>query len=184
MDVYYYSPCGAKLRSKPDVQRFLDAMIEGGSGLYLGVNIDDFDFRSLIILWRGTGTAAGVRRESPPPPPPPPPPLSLINDTVPDGTPVLKNFGDAGDFRGVVTSYDAARRWYNVRYSDGDAEDMDLRELFPAAVAARRGPSTHHHHHHHHHIHYPKSRRLISHRLFHQNHIIRHRLNPRNMTRA
>jgi len=41
-DAYYYSPCGKRMRSKPDVQRFLDQCKEKGK--YLDVSIDSFDF--------------------------------------------------------------------------------------------------------------------------------------------
>lgn len=41
-DAYYYSPCGKRMRSKPDVQRFLDKVRPEGK--YLDVSIDSFDF--------------------------------------------------------------------------------------------------------------------------------------------
>ena len=41
-DAYYYSPCGKRMRSKPDVQRFLDKKREEGK--YTDVSIESFDF--------------------------------------------------------------------------------------------------------------------------------------------
>ena len=41
-DAYYYSPCGKRMRSRPDVQRFLDKSKEQGK--YLDVGIESFDF--------------------------------------------------------------------------------------------------------------------------------------------
>ena len=41
-DAYYYSPCGKRMRSKPDVQRFLDK--KRPEGKYVDVTIDQFDF--------------------------------------------------------------------------------------------------------------------------------------------
>ena len=41
-DAYYYSPCGKRMRSKPDVQRFLDK--KRPEGKYTDVTIDQFDF--------------------------------------------------------------------------------------------------------------------------------------------
>ena len=41
-DAYYYSPCGKRMRSKPDVQRFLDKCHDAGK--YIDVSIDSFDF--------------------------------------------------------------------------------------------------------------------------------------------
>ena len=41
-DAYYYAPCGKKMRSKPDVQRFLDK--KRPEGKYTDVTIDQFDF--------------------------------------------------------------------------------------------------------------------------------------------
>ena len=41
-DAYYYSPCGKRMRSKPDVQRFLDKCREEGK--YTDVSIESFDF--------------------------------------------------------------------------------------------------------------------------------------------
>lgn len=41
-DAYYYSPCGKRMRSKPDVQRFLDKCREEGK--YMDVSIESFDF--------------------------------------------------------------------------------------------------------------------------------------------
>ena len=54
-DAYYYSPCGKRMRSKPDVQRFLDKSKEVGK--YLDVNIESFDF--------ATGDRRGVPAKAP-----------------------------------------------------------------------------------------------------------------------
>jgi hypothetical protein len=54
-DAYYYSPCGKRMRSKPDVQRFLDKSKEQGK--YLDVNIESFDF--------ATGDRRGVPAKAP-----------------------------------------------------------------------------------------------------------------------
>jgi hypothetical protein len=54
-DAYYYSPCGKRMRSKPDVQRFLDKSKEQGK--YLDVNIESFDF--------ATGDRRGVQTKAP-----------------------------------------------------------------------------------------------------------------------
>lgn len=43
-DAYYYSPCGKRMRSKPDVQRFLDKCKERGK--YVDVGIESFDFHT------------------------------------------------------------------------------------------------------------------------------------------
>ena len=45
-DAYYYSPCGKRMRSKPDVQRFLDACRKEGK--YEDVCIDAFDFGTTL----------------------------------------------------------------------------------------------------------------------------------------
>ena len=54
-DAYYYSPCGKRMRSKPDVQRFLDKSKEQGK--YLDVGIESFDF--------ATGDRRGVPAKAP-----------------------------------------------------------------------------------------------------------------------
>ena len=54
-DAYYYSPCGKRMRSKPDVQRFLDKSKEQGK--YLDVGIESFDF--------ATGDRRGVAVKAP-----------------------------------------------------------------------------------------------------------------------
>ena len=54
-DAYYYSPRGKRMRSKPDVQRFLDKSKEQGK--YLDVGIESFDF--------ATGDRRGVAVKAP-----------------------------------------------------------------------------------------------------------------------
>ena len=54
-DAYYYSPCGKRMRSKPDVQRFLDKCKEQGK--YLDVGVESFDF--------ATGDRRGVAVKAP-----------------------------------------------------------------------------------------------------------------------
>lgn len=45
-DVYYHSPCGERVRSRPDVQRFLDRKKKEGVTRYLAVTVTEFDFSS------------------------------------------------------------------------------------------------------------------------------------------
>ena len=45
-DVYYHTPCGERLRSRPDVQRFLDRQKKAGNDRYLAVTVSEFDFSS------------------------------------------------------------------------------------------------------------------------------------------
>lgn len=62
-DAYYYSPCGTRFRSKPEVQRFLDLVRPEGH--YGGVSIDSFDFSTQETrIVRPVNEGAGKRRLS------------------------------------------------------------------------------------------------------------------------
>lgn len=44
-------------------------------------------------------------------------------------------------YKGKITSYDAANKWYRVRYADNDEEDMNIKEILPLLVEPRGGPT-------------------------------------------
>ena len=44
------------------------------------------------------------------------------------GIRVVKLF-DGGVFLGIITSYDPRKKWYRVKYTDGDEEELTYREL-------------------------------------------------------
>jgi hypothetical protein len=49
---------------------------------------------------------------------------------------VQKTFGSHGVFRGEVVGYTAGKRWYRVRYTDGDEEEMSRKEVVVLVAAA------------------------------------------------
>ncbi len=44
------------------------------------------------------------------------------------GTTVVKVFGDKV-YVGEIIEYDTVRKWYKVRYTDGDEEELNFRQL-------------------------------------------------------
>jgi hypothetical protein len=135
-DVYFHSPCGEKLRSRPDIQRFLDRKKQEGISQYLAISPRSFNFKcskgakvaaataaAAAITTTTTATCVGNND------------YGGLHPTLPIRTRVLKKFDGVGYF-GEVIRYDEKQQWYKVRYSDGEKEDMDLHELFEAGVAA------------------------------------------------
>ena len=55
-----------------------------------------------------------------------------------DGALVRKRFGRQGWFKGRVVSY--CTPWFRVNYSDGDFEDLTLRELKPILAKGVAAP--------------------------------------------
>ena len=75
--------------------------------------------------------STGFSTNYPPPPAQPPsvrkPPGTL--DTL-IGAKITRDFGEkCGIFHGVVKSFDAIEKLYQIEYSDGDGQEMDFEDL-------------------------------------------------------
>jgi len=57
-DVYYHAPCGEKMRSRPDVLRFLHRKKHEGNDQHLGTTVQEFDFSKPVIKTMASAVAS------------------------------------------------------------------------------------------------------------------------------